>query len=178
MPKYLIHVGPHKTATTYLQLRFDAARERLHRQGVAYPAEWSSAESEPSHRKLVMGLREERVDQLRFQFDSVEQNNPEYVLISAEGINNLERRSLELLRTLLRSNPVTIIFYCRRWSELLPSLWQEKIKHGYDETFPEFFAINVSDPFESVMMNFAQRLKVYTDIFGRENVRLVSYPLV
>ena len=175
MPKYLIHVGPHKTATTYLQLSFDRARKRLHRQRVTYPTEWSSAESEPSHRKLVVGLREKRAVQLRSQFDLVEQNNPEYVLISAEGINNLERSSLELLKALLGRNPVTIIFYCRRWSELLPSLWQEKIKHGYDETFPEFFSINFSDPFESLIMNFAKRLKVYIDIFERENVKLVSY---
>jgi hypothetical protein len=175
MPKYLIHVGPHKTGTTYLQLRFDAARERLRQQGVVYPIEWSSSEHEPSHRKLMVALREARIAQLKSQFETIERNDPEYVLISAEGLNHLQQPALELLRTLVGSHPVTVIFYCRRWSELLPSLWQEKIKFGYDETFPEFFADNVSDPSESPIMNFAHRLDVYARVFGRDNIRLISY---
>jgi hypothetical protein len=143
MPRYLIHVGPHKTGTTYLQLRFDAARERLRHHGVAYPIAWSSADTEPSHRKLVVALREGRTDQLRSEFDRIERDDPEYVLISAEGLNHLQEPALALLKTLTRGQPVTVIFYCRRWSDLLPSLWQEKIKHGYDETFPEFFSLNL-----------------------------------
>jgi hypothetical protein len=175
MPAYLIHVGPHKTGTTYLQLRFDAARERLRQTGVAYPSEWSSSEGEPSHRKLVVGLRESRVAQLRSQFDSIERNDPDYVLISAEGINHLEQSALALLKALIGDHPVTIIFYCRRWTELLPSLWQEEVKHGYDETFPEFFSVKISDPCDSLVMNFGLRLDIYANIFGRENIKLVSY---
>ncbi|HEY0184307.1 MAG TPA: hypothetical protein VGC09_15965 [Rhodopila sp.] len=171
----MVHVGPHKTGTTYLQLRFDAARERLRQGGVVYPAEWSSAENEPSHRKLVVGLREGRTADLKSQFEAIERGNPEYVLISGEGINHLPQSAIAALRTLMGSHPVTLIFYCRRWSELLPSLWQERVKHGYDETFPEFFADNMSDPFASVIMNFALRLNVYADVFGFENIRLVSY---
>jgi hypothetical protein len=175
MPHYLIHVGPHKTGTTYLQLRFDAARDRLRRNGVAYPLEWSSAEGEPSHRKLVVGLREARVGELRSQFEAIERNAPDFVLISAEGINHLDRLALELLKTLVGGHPVSIIFYCRRWSELLPSLWQEEVKHGYDKTFPELFSSNLADPFDSDIMNFARRLEIYSAVFGRENIRLVSY---
>jgi hypothetical protein len=175
MPRYLIHVGPHKTGTTYLQLRFDAARERLRHHGVAYPIAWSSADTEPSHRKLVVALREGRTDQLRSEFDRIERDDPEYVLISAEGLNHLQEPALALLKTLTRGQPVTVIFYCRRWSDLLPSLWQEKIKHGYDETFPEFFSLNLNDPSASPIMNFALRLEIYSKLFGRDNLRLVSY---
>jgi hypothetical protein len=75
----------------------------------------------------------------------------------------------------MRGHPVTVVFYCRRWSELLPSLWQERVKHGHDETFPEFHSVNAGDPFESPVMNFARRLDIYADVFGRENINLVSY---
>ncbi len=175
MPRYLIHVGPHKTGTTYLQLRFDAARERLRQTGVAYPSEWSSAAGEPSHRKLVVGLREARIAQLRSQFEAIERDDPAHVLISAEGISHLEQSALELLNALIHGQPVTVMFYCRRWSELLPSLWQERVKHGHNETFPEFFSINAGDPLKSIVMNFARRLDIYAKVFGRENIRLVSY---
>jgi hypothetical protein len=175
MPRYLIHVGPHKTGTTYLQLRFDAARERLRKAGVAYPGEWSSAEGEPSHRKLVVGLREAHVAQLRSQFEAIERTDPDYVLISAEGLNHLQQPALELLKTLIGGHPVTVLFYCRRWSELLPSRWQEEVKHGHDETFPEFLSIHAIDPFESSVLNFARRLDIYSNVFGRENIKVVSY---
>jgi hypothetical protein len=175
MPEYLVHVGPHKTGTTYLQLRFAAARERLRQRRVIYPAEWSSTEDEPSHRKLVIGLREGHVGQLQSQFERIERSGPECVLISAEGINQLEPSALRLLKTLTHGHPISVMFYCRRWSELLPSLWQEKVKHGHDETFAEFFSANMSDPFNSPVLNFARRLDIYVDIFGRKNIKLVSY---
>jgi hypothetical protein len=175
LTKYLIHVGPHKTGTTYLQLRLDAARQRLRQGGVVYPAEWSSTETEPSHRKLMIGLRDGRIGQLKSQFEVIERDKPGYVLISGEGINLLEQPAVELLKTLVGSHSVTIIFYCRRWSELLPSFWQEEVKHGCDKTFPEFFAKNVTDPFGSAVMNFGKRLCLYADVFGRKNIKLVSY---
>jgi hypothetical protein len=175
MTKYLIHVGPHKTGTTYLQFRFDAARQRLRQGGVVYPAEWSSTETEPSHRKLMIALRDGHVGQLKSQFETIDRDEPDYVLISGEGINLLEQPALELFKTLVGGHSVTIIFYCRRWSELLPSFWQEEVKHGSDETFPEFFAHKATDPFDSTTMNFGKRLRLYADVFGRKNIRLVSY---
>jgi hypothetical protein len=175
MPRFLIHVGPHKTGTTYLQFGFDAARERLRQHGVAYPSIWSSSESEPSHRKLMVALREGRSAELQTQFAAIERTSPESVLISGEGLNHLDQPALALLRSLLGGHEATVIFYCRRWSELLPSIWQEKVKHGFDETFPEFLAGAMSDPFASDVMNFGIRLDIYTKVFGRKNLRLVSY---
>ncbi len=175
MPKYLIHVGPHKTGTTYLQFRLDALRQPLRENGTIYPTDWSSSETEPSHRKLMVGLQKAHVAELSAQFEAIERAKPESVLISGEGLNLLESGPIELLKTLLGSNPVTIIFYCRRWSELLPSLWQEKVKHGHDETFPEFLADHATDPFASPVINFAKRLGLYASVFGRRNIALVSY---
>ena len=175
MPRYLIHVGPHKTGTTYLQLRFDAARERLRERGVIYPAELSASKREPSHRKLFLDIRASNISYLRFVFEQIAHKGAEHVLISAEDLNHLEPQELGSLREAIDGGPATIIFYCRRWSELLPSLWQERVKHGYDETFPEFFAANISDPLASPVMNFAYSLDKYASVFGKENIRVVSY---
>ncbi len=175
MPKYLIHVGPHKTATTYLQLRFDAARGRLRQAGVAYPTMWNASQTDPSHRGLMVGLRDGQLAQLTVQFAAIERDRPDYVLISGEGLNLLEPSAIDLLKALVGDNSVTIIFYCRRWSELLPSLWQEKVKHGADTTLPEFLHDEAGDPFASPAMNFARRLDIYAKIFGRQSIKLLSY---
>jgi hypothetical protein len=149
MPRYLIHVGPHKTGTTYLQLRFDAARKRLCERGVIYPAELSASKMEPSHRRLFPDIRASNISYLRFVFEQSAHKDAEYVLISAEDLNHLAPQEPGSLREAIDGGPATIIFYCRRWSELLPSLWQEKVKHGCDETFPEFFSANIADPLAS-----------------------------
>jgi hypothetical protein len=175
MPRYLIHVGPHKTGTTYLQLRFDAARERLRHSGVAYPIEWSVGPSSPSHRKLFLDIRAANVSHLSSMFEQIARSGVEDVLISAEDLNHLEEKELGYLREALGGDQAVVIFYCRRWSELLPSLWQERVKHGLDETFPEFFATHISKPLASPVLNFAYALNKYARAFGRENVRIVSY---
>ena len=58
---------------------------------------------------------------------------------------------------------------------MLPSLWQEKVKHGCDEKFPEFFSANIADPLASPVMNFTYSLDKYASVFGKENTRVVSY---
>ena len=78
MPRYLIHVGPHKTGTTYLQLRFDAARKRLREPGVIYPAELSASKMEPSHRKLFLDIRASNISYLRFVFEQPAHKGAEY----------------------------------------------------------------------------------------------------
>jgi hypothetical protein len=175
MPRYLIHVGPHKTGSTYLQLRFDAARERLRQGGVAYPTEWSSGPGEPSHRKLFLDIRAANVGYLSFMFERIARSGIEDVLISAEDLNHLDQKELGYLREALGGHQAIVIFYCRRWSELLTSLWQERVKHGNDETFPEFFAAHISNPLSSPVFNFAYALDKYASAFGKENVRIVSY---
>jgi hypothetical protein len=175
LPRYLIHVGPHKTGTTYLQLRFGAARERLRHRGVAYPIEWSGGGGGPSHWKLFLDIRAAKVSYLSSMFEQIARTGAEDVLISAEDLDHLELKELGYLREALRGEQAMVIFYCRRWSELLPSLWQERVKHGYDETFPEFFAAHISTPLGSPVLNFARALDKYARVFGRENVRIVSY---
>lgn len=175
MPRYLIHVGPHKTGTTYLQLRFDAARDRLRHSGVAYPIEWSIGPGAPSHLKLFHAIRAANVSYLSSTFEQIARSGVEDVLISAEDLNHLEQGELGYLREALRGEQAVIIFYIRRWSELLPSLWQERVKHGFDETFPEFLAGHISDPLGSPVLNFAYALEKYARAFGRENIRIVSY---
>jgi hypothetical protein len=42
----------------------------------------------------------------------------------------LDALTRQSLRTQLAGAPTTVVFYCRRWSELIPSLRRETVKHG------------------------------------------------
>ena len=42
-PTFILHIGPHKTGTTYLQLSFKAQRSGMEARGILYPAKWDYA---------------------------------------------------------------------------------------------------------------------------------------
>ena len=43
MPRYILHVGPQKTGTTYLQSAFAEFRSQLKARGIEYPRLWGGA---------------------------------------------------------------------------------------------------------------------------------------
>jgi hypothetical protein len=172
MAKYVIHVGPHKTGSSYLQAHFAGLRPQLAARGIAYPAQWHNGDL--GHHALFRRLRE-RDPGLRAEFAALRDPANRLVLISSEDLSDLKPEELAFFRELVGDAAVQIVFYCRRWSELLASGWQELVKHGHLATFPEFFAGCVMNPFASHVLNFAIRLARLAEAFGEDALRLVSY---
>jgi hypothetical protein len=174
VPDFILHVGPHKTGTTYLQYSMRAAREALAERGIALPAIWEHAPGNPSHSKLVQALRDNQIDTLKAQIDAAA-HGAARVLISAEDLSNLDVPTYQKLRALLGDNNVRIVFYLRRWTELVPSSWQEGIKHGQTFTLPEFVLMHLHRPMASRLLNFDLKLSAMAEVFGADNISLVSY---
>ena len=68
-----------------------------------------------------------------------------------------------------------IVFYFRRWSELVPSAWQESIKHGQRWIFPEFMLLTIQNVGHARLLNFDHKLAPFVTVFGADALRLVSY---
>ena len=145
MPDFVIHVGPHKTGTTYLQLSFKANRPALQQRGILYPAVWDYTAGNPSHLPLAQKLKAGDRDGLAQDFATLLASGAKQVLISAEDLSNLEIPALQLLQSLVAGSAVKIVFYVRRWSELLPSSWQESIKQGQCWTLPEYMLLSLQN---------------------------------
>jgi len=175
MPDFVIHIGPHKTGTTYLQLHFRAMRARLEERGIVFPEFWELAPGNPSQLPLTQQLRDGKVDLLRPRFAELLAGGAERILLSSEDLSNLEAPALELLHALIGGKSVQIIFYLRRWSELVPSSWQEGMKHGQFRTLPEFILSHIQQPQLSRLLNFDVKLSRFADVFGAESIKLVSY---
>jgi hypothetical protein len=172
MTKFIFHVGPHKTGSTYLQDSFCAFREELERRGVSYPVLWQTFLT--GHHALARDLRQQDAEALRTGFESL--RGKDIVVFSSEEFSSLDRPSLLLLRELIGPDvEVEFIFYTRRWSELLPSAWQEDVKQGSAETLPEFFLRRVCAPLASNIINFCVILDRLADVFGKSSIRVVSY---
>ena len=175
MPEFVIHIGPHKTGTTYLQLHFRAMRAGLEERGIVFPEFWQLAPGNPSQLPLTQQLRDGEVDLLRPRFEELLASGAERILLSSEDLSNLDAPALELLRSLIGGNPVKIVFYLRRWSELVPSSWQEGMKHGQFRTLPEFILSHIQQPQVSRLLNFDLKMSRFAEIFGADSIKLVSY---
>ncbi|MEI7710123.1 MAG: hypothetical protein WCI94_01735 [Rhodospirillales bacterium] len=170
MRRTILHIGPHKTGTTYLQRVFRAMRPALEAVGVAFPTCWSLSDDQPGHQKLCDALIAESLDAIGADFSSID---TETVLISSEDLSYLAESHLLQLRTIL--GDATVVFYCRRWSEILPSVWQERIKHGFIETFPQFVAAVAKDPLSLDFVDFGRVLDRFAAVFGKDRIHIVSY---
>ena len=175
MPEFIIHVGPHKTGTTYLQLNLKNNRPVLRKRGIYFPEFWDHAPGNSAQLPLVNHLREGRADLLQPRFEEFAAGDIKTVVLSAEDITNLDVAALTLLRELIGDNPVRIVFYLRRWCELVPSSWQEGIKQGHSFSLPEFMLQHVSRPDSSRLLNFDLKLGRLADVFGMPSLNLVAY---
>ncbi len=172
MRRVVLHIGPHKTGTTYLQRVFQALRPALAADGIAFPAGWSQSDDQPGHVKLYEALNAGDVANPKTAFDAIAADD---VLISAEDLSYLHESQLVQLRTVLGDAAVRVVFYSRRWSEILPSVWQERIKHGFSETLTQFLTAATRNPGGLDFIDSGRILDRYATVFGRENIRIVSY---
>ncbi len=179
LPRYVIHIGPHKTGTTYLQASFRNLRSELLGRGVLYPDLWWHSPENPSHSRLaeqVAGGNPEVLEELSGQFKAFNASGHRIILISAEDLDGLKPDHVVTLKSLLDGASAEIVFYCRRWSELISSSWQERVKgRGLTLTLPELFGEHLRSPLRSSLINYGLILDRYTEAFGMESIRLVSY---
>jgi hypothetical protein len=173
-PHYILHVGPHKTGSTYMQKGLYRLHDRLFRSGIVYPACWLDPGTR-SHRPLRQRLAAGEDARLKAAFAGF--NLPCYrtVILSSEDFADLPETALIYFKELIGDHRVTVVFYCRRWSELVQSAWQEVVKQGSTYTLPEFLARNLINPVGSSIINHDHALARLVRVFGLSSLRLVSY---
>lgn len=171
MPDYVIHIGPPKTATTYLQRNFTRLAGTLRAEGILYPLDLGT----PGHVKLARDLAApDAVARLTPVFAALHDSGARLVLLSAEDLAPLRRPHLEALRTLIGNHDVTIVYYCRRWSEMVRSRWGERVKHGSHDTLQQYCASAVATPLRTSAVNYGLTLKRWARVFGAMSLRLVA----
>ena len=175
LPRYVIHVGPPKTGTTYLQRMFWELRGQMRNEGIYYPHEFWRSGPDFLHSELVRELQQGPSEKLGNIFAAINASGSETVLISCEGFVALPVESLTYLRELLRDASVDIVYYARRWSDWFPSQWQQHIKQGSTEQFPIAYAklLGAKAPGESINHKIA--LDKFASVFGESSIKVISY---
>ena len=174
MSRFVIHVGPHKTGSTYIQHGLLINRDRLLERGALYPDCFFEEDINWCHFGLFNMLRQGRQHDLEVRFEACKAVGADTIVLSAEDFSVLKESDLALLRSLTGSN-AEIVFYLRGWCELLPSNAQEDIRQGGVRTLPEFCVEHLAMPFNSSIVNFGLKIDRIVRVFSTEHLRLVSF---
>ncbi|MEM7598069.1 MAG: hypothetical protein AAF382_10270 [Pseudomonadota bacterium] len=154
--RLVIHAGPHKTATTYVQENLFAARDALARAGWLYPVD--PIDNRTGQHGLTLHAEEYLLeDGARRQIledwaRSARQEN-QNILLSAESFCRWEAKNLDWLADILGFDDYEIIYVIRDALDLFPSLWGEEVKHGRTAGFADRFARICLQPLQSRILN-------------------------
>jgi hypothetical protein len=172
--RFIIHIGPHKTGTTYIQETLAALRGALLERGICVPSIWNAAPGLPSHMQVVWAIRNGNFTVIQEQVQEILAQRHEYVVISCEALSRLDQKQIVQLRQLLGSATAQVVYYVRRWPERLPSLWQETVKFGFADTFPEFLAKQLTR-YDTSELRDTVMIDRFAAVFGASRVKVVSY---
>jgi hypothetical protein len=175
MPKFVIHIGPSKTGTKSLQRMLFQCRDLLRAHSVDYTDAWWTQPGQFLHDPLLFQLREKRYADVFETFRRVNPTGCRIVVLSCEEFATLALEQLEVLRDAIGRHPVEIVYYCRRWSERIPSEWKQSVKQGDYSTLPEFYLGSTRHAVHSQSINYSLVWANFCKIFGRSSLKLVSY---
>jgi hypothetical protein len=167
-----LHIGPHKTATSYIQRNFDLNGKALLKAGWLYPGVGTL--DRKAHHDLARnwdiylqpdGASFDALSALPRSLGRGVRN----MVFSAEGFCRWTPERFRRLAEVLRDDELHLVYVVRDPLDIFYSYWAEEVKQGYSVSLPVRFTENFNDPFRSRLLNPQIDLSRYLKI---ENVRL------
>ena len=146
-PRAILHIGPHKTSSTYIQYKLCEAQDQLAREGFVIPIAKSCSEDQQKqcHAKHFAGVAGQlqgdmkmaqtygcSSDPLADLKDSLQSiystNNSTGIILFSEEFDNLDDDGVAELANILSDYRTTVVVYFRRKQEHLVSYYSELAK--------------------------------------------------
>lgn len=172
--KFILHIGPPKTGTTFIQTHLTRHREELAGYGVSYTRAGTGPQFPYQHHLMMSALRDGQFADASAILDEARQTKADMVIMSAEGLANLPEASVRWLARELGGN-AHIVYYHRSWVRALPSNIQEVVRKGDTATVPEILLRQTLRPWQSRIINPAITLDKFAAAFGKDAIQVVSF---
>lgn len=169
----VIHIGPRKTATTYLQSNFYRNRKELLRRGWLYPA--LSLAVQNVHHVLVQSRAEiasgkGSLVRSMGKAGKVAAARNANILVSSENFRKWKAGDFKLIGERFGQKDIVIAYTLRDPLDLLMSGWSESVKTGKTASLADYARKHLSDPMQSPVLNCLNQLE---PILERPELRLV-----
>lgn len=160
MPTIYLHVGPHKTGSSYLQNLFSSQSRSLEKQGILYPSigrngwtghhniAWLFADAHL--RNTTYGKLSKGISQLA--------SEKRDILLSSEVFSTLKESQLIKLRDAFPDQNFHVLYFLRKGSAFIVSLWRESVKNG------------LSKPLDQAHRNFMAQRHGYDPSEYKDNI--------
>ena len=154
--RLVMHIGPHKTATTYMQSNFKHHADALRQRGWLYPAigervgsahhDLSDQGSQFVHRKGP------RYDDFRRVIDKADAEGLN-VLLSSEGFRKWKPAHFQAVQEVIGERKLHLVYALRDPLDMFYSFWAQKVKTGMVLSLPERMEKHFPDPMHSHLLN-------------------------
>ncbi len=186
MARLVLHIGAHKTATTYLQMRFARNRKRLLRHGVLYP----ECGGNVHHACLAGPWIRTRLPETHFGGETRDAHfarlvaeyarHPGTVLLSAEAFSRrlpdpVDTR--DLAARLSGFEDVRIVLSLREQAGFLSSVWMQRARNADCAADRGAFVARVIDTgmAHGLEADFTPLYRRYAEAFGAGAVHVLDY---
>ncbi len=185
--KLTLHIGLHKTGTTFLQRQFIRQSEQLAQQGWLFPqtgftdhsSQAAKSEATPGHQGIVNAALAGNARLRKKLLQEIESARCENVLISCENLSFPfllpEQRAMrmEKIRSFFSNfKNIEIIAVLRRPDSYLESLYRERVVSL--ETRESRTAMHFAESVSSCVLNFSEMLDPWREL-SSNSLRLFSY---
>ena len=173
-PHYVIHIGPMKTASTYVQRCLVGAAAELAAQGVYVPRELAEPNAPSVHAPVLTAARTGEIPpDMRAIFAALNRSDHKIVLLTTEHFSGLRAPAIVRLRDMIDADRVTIAYMCRRWSDRLTSACYQKIFAGGVQALPEFVARLMGGEGDMTELDYSLVWERWANVFGRDAIKIV-----
>lgn len=170
--RFIIHIGPHKTGSTYIQKTLFDNKTRLKEVGIEYSEILKKGHI--AHHDLAEKFYTKQYDRAIEILTDIKSTNLD-ILISSENFDRLDAEDVNILAQAIKGYRVEIIFFKRRLDDLLVSNWQESVKHGGVESWSKYFFRHLLKPFSSEVLNNSKTIDLYINEFGKEKIQIIDF---
>ncbi|MBL0370818.1 sulfotransferase domain-containing protein [Rhizobium sp. KVB221] len=153
---FVLHVGPHKTATTWLQQNFHHNIKALEKAGWLYPQ--TGERVRVAHHDLSDDP-DETLDGKSRRFRELQaiarkaNDRGLNILLSSEGFRNWKPEHLLRLKEIMAPHEMRIVYCVRDPVSTFYSFWAQQVKTGSKLSFPEFCQKQFRKPIRSRLLN-------------------------
>ncbi|MDB5523584.1 MAG: hypothetical protein JWM58_1347 [Rhizobium sp.] len=165
----VLHVGPHKTATTWLQHNFYHNIKALEQARWFYPQ--TGVRVRVAHHDIsdhpdqVLNERSAKVRELKRIAARAGERNLN-ILLSSEGFRNWKPEHLRKLQAIMAPHEMHIVYCVRDPASMLYSFWAQQVKTGTQLSFPEFSDRQFAKPARSRILNPLLEIKALSELDG------------
>lgn len=144
----LLHIGPHKTGSTAVQVALFDVRDELAERGVFYPS--GSRRRRRASEQLLSALQEDgsvtgSIRRWEALVREVSAATAVRGCVSDERFGKAPEHVVPRIVADLGGDRAHVVAVARNYETLLPSQWQERVKAGYTESYDDWLRMVFED---------------------------------